>query len=173
MSASAFWQLESPEDAIDAARTLRGLGYRTLEAHTPYEVKELEPLLLLKRSRVPQVAAAAAIAGIAVAFAILHFTNAVDYPLDVGGRPLDSLPADVPILFETAVLFAALATFFALLVRSGLPQLHRPVFELTGFERVSDDAFFVGIDENELGASTFERACAELPGPVRRLRGAP
>ena len=88
---------------------------------------------------------ASAALGCAVAFAILWWTSAYDYPLDVGGRPLNSPPADVPILFETTVLFGSLTAFLAVLFLSGLPRLHRPVFEVEGIESASIDRFWIGV----------------------------
>ncbi|MGH7284369.1 MAG: DUF3341 domain-containing protein, partial [Polyangiaceae bacterium] len=131
----------------------------------PYEVEELEPVLGVRRSRIPIVGAIFAVTGVITAYAIIWFCNAYDFPLDVGGRPLDSLPADVPIMFETAVLFASLAIFVAMIVRSGMPRLHRDVFEIDGFERTSIDRFWIGIDESELGPEDFARTLSELERP--------
>ncbi|MEO8878152.1 MAG: DUF3341 domain-containing protein, partial [Polyangiaceae bacterium] len=161
-SARVFWELSSADDAIVAARELHGLGFRSVEAYTPYEVPELEPLLAIQRTRIPVLAFLAAAFGTLLAYAIIWYCNAYSYPLDVGGRPYDSLPADVPIMFETAILFASLAIFVATLVRSGLPRLHSPVFEIPGFERVSIDAYWIGVDDTELGAEAFERALTVL-----------
>ena len=169
MSTSAFWELSSAGEAVALARDLRSRGYRKIEAYGPYEIEELEPLLDIRRSRIPVVGAIFAIVGLVSAYGIIWFCNAYDWPLDVGGRPLDSLPADVPILFETAVLFASLAIFVAMLARSGLPRLHKPVFEIEGFERTSVDRFWIGIDETELGGEVFGRVLSEVErAPVWR-----
>lgn len=157
MSTSAFWEAASPEEAIALARALREGGYRRIEAYGPYEIEELEPLLGIRRSRIPVVGAVFGFVGAVTAYAIIWFCNAYDFPLNVGGRPLDSLPADVPIMFETAVLFASAAIFVAMLARSDMPRLHREVFEIDGFERTSIDRFWIGIDESELSADTFAR----------------
>ena len=162
MSASAFWELTSADQAVAVARRLRAIGFHELEAYTPYEVRDLEPLLGIRRSRIPVAGAVFAIAGTLAAYLIIWFCNAYDSPLDVGGRPLDSLPADVPIMFETAVLFSALAIFVAVIVRSGMPRLHRPVSEIDGFERTSVDRYWIGIDEHELSHAHFERAVSAI-----------
>ena len=73
--------------------------------------------------------------------------TAVDYRLDVGARPFDSIPSDVPIMFETTVLLAGLTAFFGALLLSGLPRLHHPVFELEGFERTTIDRFWIAVGE--------------------------
>lgn len=173
MSASLFWALPSADEAIACATKLRAIGYRSLESYTPYDVPELDPLLEIPRSRVTWVGAIAAIIGTGTAYAIMWFANAFDYPINVGGRPLDSLPADVPIMFETAVLFASLAIFVAVLVRSGLPRLARPIFELEAFRDASVDRFWLGIDPEELDHAALERARAELPGTTHVVGGRP
>ena len=88
------------------------------------------------------VAASGAMA--AAAYAVLAWT-AHDYPLDVGARPLDSLPADLPIVFETSILGAALATFAMGLALLGMPRLHHPLERLARFRRVSKDRYWLGV----------------------------
>jgi hypothetical protein len=75
--------------------------------------------------------------------------NAHNYPINVGGRPLNSAPAFIPITFESAVLAASLVGFFAMLALCGLPRLSHPVFEIAGFDRASVDRFWVGIDDSD------------------------
>jgi ActD protein len=79
-----------------------------------------------------------------LSYLLMWWTSAVDYPLDVGGRPLNSFVTDIPIMFESAVLVAALTAFFSALFLSGLPRLHHPLDALPGFERTSLDRFWLG-----------------------------
>ena len=61
----------------------------------------------------------------------LEFWSAVyAYPIDSGGRPLNSWPIFLLVPFEVGVLAAAVAGFAALLVLCGLPRLHHPVVRL-------------------------------------------
>jgi Protein of unknown function (DUF3341) len=167
VKASMFWRFPSADDAVVAARKLRELGFCGLEAYTPYEVRELEPFLGIRRTRIARVALSGGAVGALFAYGILWYCNAYDFPINVGGRPMNSLPADVPIVFETTVLFSALSIFFTTLVRSGLPRLHRPVFELAGFERASIDEYWVGVDAHELDGEAYARARVELGEPVQ------
>ena len=113
-------------------------------------------------------------AGALLALAVLHWTNGIDYPLDVGGRPLLSLPSYVPIVFETTVLFASLAAFASVLVFSGLPRLHHPVFDFEGFERTTIDRFWITVGDvrrfaRDVASEELRRLAAELTrlGAVR------
>src|SRR5205807_728695 len=78
-----------------------------------------------------------------------YYIAAIDYPINVGGRPLYSWPAFVPILFELTVLLAALAAFFGTLFLCGFPKLHFPTFNLAEFARASTDRFFLCIQARD------------------------
>jgi hypothetical protein len=156
-------EFTSVEETVGAARSLRALGYDRLEAYTPFPVPELMAPLGIARTSIPIFVFIGGVTGALGALAIMWWTNAVDYPLNVGGRPLSSLPADVPIVFETAVLFAAIAAFALVFVLSGLPKLHDPIMDVEGFERTSLDRFWIGIDDVE---SAFN---AELPARLTAM----
>ncbi len=171
MREGTHFEFTSPEQILAAAGTLRAMGFTRLEAYTPYPLPELEDTLAIRRSRIPRAVFVAATIGCALAFAILWFTNAHDYPLDVGGRPLDSLPADIPIMFETTVLFGSLTAFLLVFLRSGLPRLHRPVFEVEGIESASIDRFWIGIDPSEPVDETVRARMIELGAVTVRAAG--
>lgn len=137
---------ETGDALLGAVRELKGLGYGRLETYTPYPMPDVDVALGRKRPTIPWFVLAAGLTGVAVALLVMWWTNAVDYPLDVGGRPLNSFPADVPIMFETAILFASATAFALPLVLSGLPRLYHPVFEVPGFERASIDRYFLAVD---------------------------
>jgi hypothetical protein len=136
----------SSSDALEAAvRWLGEEGYSAMDTFTPYAVEEVEPALGMKRSTLPRWGFAAGGTGAALACGIQWYANAWDYPLNVGGRPLNSLPAWIPIMFETAVLFAALTVFVGFWIQARLPALWHPVFEAEGFERATLDRFWVAV----------------------------
>lgn len=140
-------ELDSPEAAVAAARRVRELGYARLEAYTPFQIPELDVELEIPRTKIPFIVLAAGLAGAGVALLIQWWTNAIDYPINVGGRPMFSIPADVPIVFETTVLFAGCTAFAAVLLANRLPRLHHPIFELPGFERTSIDRFWIVVGD--------------------------
>jgi hypothetical protein len=146
VSERTVFEFGSPREILAAAEELRVLGAPAADAYTPFAMPALEELLGIRRTRIPRLVLASAALGCATAFLILWATNTYDYPLDVGGRPLLSLPADVPIMFETTVLFGSLAAFFGVLLASGLPRLYRPVFEVPGIQTASLDRFWLAVD---------------------------
>ena len=112
----------SPERAAGGgAKALRERGFVRLDAHTPFPVEGLAEVLELKPSRLPALALLAGLGGAAFAYLVQWFTNAVDWPLNVGGRPLHSAPAFIPITFETGVLAARAPSSSACSWCVGLP----------------------------------------------------
>ncbi|MDE3168207.1 MAG: DUF3341 domain-containing protein [Acidobacteriota bacterium] len=129
--------------AIQAAREQR---LRIVEVYTPYAVHGLDRVLGLKRSRLALVCLVAGALGAVLKLWFEFWTMTVDWPVDIGGKPWDSLPAFVPITFEVMVLFAGLSTVGALLIVSRLrpgkkPDLVHP--------RVTNDRFALVIEETD------------------------
>jgi hypothetical protein len=163
-------EFETPDALVAAVRKLRALGYTRLDTFSPYAVLAVEEPLGVRRSRVPVYVLGLGLFGVALAYAIQWYCDAFDYPLDIGGRPLDSIPADVPICFETGILFASLAAFVFAWALCGLPRLHHPMFAVDGFERATLDRFWVGID----GADPeFDAAVGDELTRLGALRVAP
>ncbi len=139
-----------PESLIEAAEKTRAAGYRNVRAHTPYWVKGLGDALAL-RSTVPLhwfVLAAMVFGGFA-AYVMQYYTDVVSYPLNVGGRPLNSVPAFIVICFELAILFGAFAAAGGLLAANGLPLPYHPIFNAPNFELVSGERFYLCIETTD------------------------
>jgi hypothetical protein len=142
-------EFATPAALLAATVRLRALGYTRLDAFTPYPVEEVTAALALPRSRIPVVVLAAALSGGAFGYLVQWWTTAVSWPLNVGGRPLHSAPAFIPITFESAVLFGAVAAFASLMIATGLPRLWHPLFEVEGFASASIDRFWIAVDRTD------------------------
>jgi hypothetical protein len=140
-------EFESADAIVRAYERLIALGYTRLRSWTPYPVRGL--IRSLPQSIVPWLMLGAGLLGGTFGYVLQWWCNARDFPIDVGGRPLNSIPAFIPITFESAVLSASLTGFFAMLGFSGLPRLYHRVFEIDGFERASIDRFWIGIDRDD------------------------
>lgn len=140
----------SAEAAADAARQLRSLGFRKVEAYTPYPVEELNEMLHPgRRIGLPLVIALGALFGVIWGYFIQYWDEALNYPLDVGGRPYNSWPAFTVGGFEFMVLCAIAAGFFGFLAFCRLPRLYDPVFSAPEFERASIDRFFLSVEASD------------------------
>ncbi len=145
----ALGEFEDPGTVVKAARALREELTVPIDAHTPYPIDELEEALELRPSRVRWAGLAGGLIGAVGGYVTLWFTNAVNYPLNVGGRPLNAIPAFIPITFEMAVLISAVSIFVGLLGLCGLPRLYHPAFDVDGFARASIDRFWVSIPASD------------------------
>lgn len=146
----------------DAARQLRTLGFREIEAYTPYPVEGLDELLRPGRRRfwLPLVIGLGALFGVVWGYFIQYWDEAINYPLNVGGRPHNSWPAFTVGAFEFTVLCAIAAAFFGLLAFCRLPRLYHPIFAAPEFERVSVDRFVLCVEARD---PSFE------PQRIRRI----
>jgi hypothetical protein len=134
---------------VAAARSLAEAGYKRFEAYTPFPVEELSEIIKPRRRLLPLIVFAGGIVGGAGGFFMQYYAAAVGYPLNVGGRPLNSWPMFVPITFELSVLAAALAAVFGVLVLSRLPMPYHPLFKVKEFERASRDGFFLCVEATD------------------------
>jgi hypothetical protein len=142
-------ELGSGDELKRSIAILRELGLSRFDAFTPYEVEGLQELLGVPRSRLPWIVLASALAGGGGAYLLEWWINVVSYPLNIGGRPLHSAPAFLPIAFEMAVLFGSIAALIAALVLGGLPSLWHPMFEVEGFDSATDDKFWIAVGADD------------------------
>ncbi|HEY2406738.1 MAG TPA: DUF3341 domain-containing protein [Polyangiaceae bacterium] len=162
MAAELWAEFADPLLLERAIPRLRSLGARRFDAHVPFDWPALAVSLGLKRPRLlPRAVFVAAALGALFAVTLIWWTAARSYPLNVGGRPLDSLPTDIPIAFETAVLFSASTAFVLGLGLGGMPRLHQKRDVLPNFARASIDRFWVGVLDAPANGAAFEHALRE------------
>lgn len=142
-------EFERQEDLLAAVRRVRAEGYRKLEAYTPFPVEGLAEALGLRGTRLPWIVLAGGLAGAVGGFFMQGFASVIDYPLNIGGRPLASWPAFLILTFEMAVLFGGLSALLGMLALNGLPQPYHPVFNVPRFIRASQDRFFLSIEAED------------------------
>jgi hypothetical protein len=142
----ALAEFTTAELLLAATRRAREAGYRRMDAYTPYPVEGLAAELGMQRSRIGSIVLIGGIVGAAVGLWMQYYSMAIDYPVNVGGRPLNSWPAWAPVMFELAILVAATSAFLGMIFLNGLPQPHHPLFAVERFARASQDRFFLGIE---------------------------
>lgn len=145
---------ETPEALLEAARRARESGFKQMDAYTPFPVDGLAEILALPPSRLPLVVLLSGITGGLVGYGMQLFAMAVHLPLNVGGRPLNSWPAFVPITFELTILFAAFGAVIGMLAMNRLPQPYHPAFNAPCFDLATLDRFFLCIEARD---PLFER----------------
>ena len=159
-------EFDSPASLHAAVAALRACGYRRLEAFTPYAVEGLAEALGHARDRLPLWTLLGGIGGAALSFFIQYYAAVIDYPVNIGGRPLFSWPAFLPISIEFSIVGAAACAALTLLICDGLPCLYHPVFNVPRFEHASRDGFFLCIrsDDAQFDNERSGRDLMELGG---------
>jgi hypothetical protein len=131
-------------DALCAAvRAARADGYEEVEAYSPFAIDGLGEQTGLRRNHVALVTLLGGVVGGAGTYFLQWYSAVIDYPLNIGGRPLHSWPSFIPATFEITILGAAVAAVFGMLLMNGLPRLHHPLFEIEEFELASRNRFFL------------------------------
>ena len=142
-------EFEEPERLVAAAHRAREAGYHKMDAYTPFPVEGLAEALGFRHTRVPMIVLIGGIVGCIGGFFMQYYIAVIDYPLNIGGRPLNSWPAFVVVTFEMTVLAAALSAVLGMLALNGLPMPHHPVFNVPRFALASKDRFFLVIESTD------------------------
>ncbi len=142
-------EFATPEKLLDATRRAHGEGYRRMDAYTPMPVEGLAEAIGLRKSRVPLIVLLGGLTGCLGGFFLQWWIAVLDYPINVGGRPLNSWPSFIPVTFELTILLSAFAAIIGLFALCRLPWPHHPAFNVPAFERASQDRFFLCIEAQD------------------------
>jgi len=145
----AMAEFDTPEELVEACERAYSAGFRRMDAYAPMPVTGLAEAIGYKKNKVALCVLIGGIFGACGGFGLLEWITVVAYPHNVGGRPLNSWPAYIPITFECMVLIAGLTALFCMLAMNGLPQPYHPVFNVQEFERASIDKFFLCIESSD------------------------
>src|SRR5579883_2625936 len=141
-------EFDDPGPLVDAARSVHDKGYRNVEAYTPYQVRELDELLE-EKPWLPLIVLIGGILGFLTAWSMEYYIAVIDYPTNIGGRPLNSWPSFIVIMFELTILFASVFAFCGTLMLCGFPRPHHPMFNLPRFADASNCRFFLCIEASD------------------------
>ncbi len=133
-------------DLLAAAEKVRDAGYSHWDCHTPYPVHGLDDAMGLKPSPMAYICLTAGFIGGGLGLLMQWWMSAVDYPVRIGGKPLFSWEAFVPITFELFVLFAALATFTGMILLCRLGRWHSPLYDSGIMKEVTTTRLAVVLD---------------------------
>jgi Protein of unknown function (DUF3341) len=139
-------EFDAADTLVTATQRTREAGYRRIDAYAPFPVDGLSEALGLTRTVIPWIVLAGGIVGALVGFGLQYYVAVIATPINVGGKPLNSWPAFIPVTFEATILGAALAAVISMIVLNRLPMPYHPVFNVDSFARATQDGFFLCIE---------------------------
>ena len=142
-------EFDEPTTIVVAARRAHEEGYRRMDAYSPFPIEELTEAIGFTHTKLPLIVLIGGIVGCLGGFTLCYWVSTIAYPLNIGGRPLNSWPAFIPVTFECTILLAALAAVLGMLALNGLPHPYHPVFNVPGFEEVTRNRFFLCIESRD------------------------
>jgi hypothetical protein len=151
-------EYDTGQQLLDAARQVMARGFTKVEAYTPVPIEELNDVIHKSRTVLPKLVLAGGLAGMAAGFGLQYWASVLEYPMNVGGRPLASWTTFIVPSYELTILFAALTAAIGMIVLNGLPQPYHPVFNVGRFSMASSDKFFLVIESTDpkfVDASSF------------------
>ena len=166
-------EFDNPTALVEAARQTLAAGYKKIDAYSPFPVEELAEAIGFQKNGVPLVVLVGGILGGLAGYLMQYWISGIAYPVNVGGKPLNSWPAFIVVTFEMTILFAGVAAVFGMLALNGLPMPYHPVFNVPRFAFASKDRFFLIIfssdakyqaDETRLFLESMHpRSLSEVP----------
>lgn len=142
-------EFEDEHQLLDAARKTREAGFSKFEAYSPYPIHGMREAIGFERPMLAWVIFAGGLAGLIAGFSLCYWVSAIELPYNVGGRALNSWPSFIPVTFECTVLAASLTAVVGMLAFNGLPRPNHPMFNTPGFERVTQDRFFLAVESDD------------------------
>jgi hypothetical protein len=148
-------EFQTPDAVVAAAHKVHDAGYTRVDAYSPYPIEELGEALGLHQSPLPKLVLGGGVFGLLGGFALQYWASAIEYPMNIGGRPFASWVSFIVPAYEATILCAALAAVLGMLALNGLPEPYHPVFGAPSFALATRDKFFICI---EAADPRFERA---------------
>ena len=154
-------EFDTGQALVDAARKTMAQGFTKVEAYTPVPIEDLNDIIHKTRTVLPKIVLAGGLSGMATGFGLQYWASVIEFPMNIGGRPLASWTTFIVPSYELTILFASLAAAIGMILLSGLPQPYHPVFNVERFSMGSSDKFFLVIESTD---PKFGEAVAFLKG---------
>ncbi|HEX5414101.1 MAG TPA: DUF3341 domain-containing protein [Chloroflexota bacterium] len=142
-------EFDGPDALVRAALLAQEAGYRKMDAYSPFPIEGLADAIGMHRSWIPWIVLIFGFIGGISGYLFQVATMGIWYPINVGGRPYNSILSFVPVTFELTILFASLSAVVSLFIVNHLPQPYHPVFNVPRFNRATTDRFFLVIQADD------------------------
>lgn len=156
-------QYDDVTSVTEAAKKVRDAGFKHWDVYSPFPIHGIDAAMGIKPTILPWLVLAGGLSGCCFGLSMQAWINAFEstmpfpfnwvnfqgYQFLISGKPLWSIPANIPVIFECTVLFSALTTVFGMLLLNRLPMLYHPLFKLEMFRRATSDRFFIALDAGD------------------------
>jgi len=152
-------EFHNVDTLLPAAMACRDHGFTRWDCYSPFPVHNLDKAMGIKPTILPWIVLVFGLIGMFSGIILVWWTNASSvglaptflqgYPFIISGKPIFSLPANIPVIFELTILLSAFAAVFGMLGLNRLPQLHHPLFHKPRFARVTDDRMFIAVESDD------------------------
>ncbi|WP_145079798.1 DUF3341 domain-containing protein [Poriferisphaera corsica] len=164
-------EFDNVEVLMTAAKKMRDKGFKRWDVYSPFPIHGIDDAMGIKPTILPWIVLGAGVTGFFVGLLLTVVTMSTDtytpmmpgteivgYKFMISGKPFNSLPAWIPVIFEMTILLSAFAAVFGMFLLNRLPMLYNPLFKIDRFVRATDDRFFIGVDSKD---SLYKRAETE------------
>jgi Protein of unknown function (DUF3341) len=142
-------EFDDPQSLVTATTRAREEGYRRMDAYSPFPIEELHEALGSHHTRLPLIVLIGGLVGGIGGYLLQYWVSVIAYPVNIGGKPMHSWPAFIPVTFECTILAAALSCVLGMLALNGLPMPYHPVFNVPRFALASRNRFFLCIESKD------------------------
>ena len=142
-------EFADPDELVHAGRKIREMGYKRLDAMTPFPVHGIDAAIGIPYSKLGWIVICCGLTGTLTAQLLIWYCGAINYPLVIGGKPLFDFSFSIPVTFELTILFTALTTFIGIFALNGLPRLYHPSMNYRNAHRATDDRFLLVIEADD------------------------
>src|SRR5436190_54695 len=142
-------EYDTPGELLEAARKVKDAGYTEFDCYTPFPVHGFDSAMGIKRTILPLLIFGGGFTGAIGGLLLQWYCNAHAWTWNISGKPTWSIPANIPIAYECAILLSVFASFFGMWILNKLPQVWHPLWRSDRFLRATDDGFFISIDARD------------------------
>ena len=142
-------EFETPDQLLDSARKMREYGFKNWESYSPIPVHGLDKVSGIKNPLLAYFTFVSGVVGAFLGTLMQWWMNSVDFPYQVSGKPIFSLPANIPVIFEMTILFAAFGAVIGMMHFNKMPTYYHPLHSSKKFLRATSDRFFISLDASD------------------------
>ncbi len=157
-------EFETVNDVMHAAKKTRDEGFKHWDVHSPFPIHGIDAAIGIRPTILPWIVLICGLTGMCAGLVLAIGTMATDfdvpglpgaaapihgYTFMISGKPFNSLPAYIPVVFELTILLSAFGAVFGMLLLNRLPKLYNPLLKSVNFRRSTADRFFIEVQARD------------------------